>query len=109
MPLGNSGAFFVFMWVVYILYSAKLDKYYVGRTANIELRLKFHNNPIEKRKFTARGVPWVLRLAIPCQTQVQSIRLEKLIKQQKSRRFIELLLSSESEIGEILRRASPDY
>ena len=31
------------MYYVYILYSLTSDKYYVGQTDNLELRLKFHN------------------------------------------------------------------
>ena len=94
------------MFVVYILYSAKLDKYYVGRTDNLELRLQYHNYPIESRKFTARGLPWELRLSIPCVTKKQSIRLEKLIKQKKSRKFIESLLTDESLAVKLLALCS---
>ena len=92
------------MWCVYILYSAKLDKYYIGRSENVEVRLQFHNHPIESRKFTARGGPWDLRLTIPCETKTQSINLEKLIKQKKSRKFIDLLLNDESEVFKIVLR-----
>ncbi len=91
------------MWCVYILYSAKLDKYYIGRSENVALRLTFHNNPIETRKFTARGLPWELRRSIPCETKAQSIRMEKLIKQKKSRKFVELLLTEEAEIVKLIQ------
>ncbi|MDN3668523.1 GIY-YIG nuclease family protein [Echinicola jeungdonensis] len=30
---------------VYILYSSKIDKFYVGKTQNLENRLNYHNNP----------------------------------------------------------------
>lgn len=94
------------MWCVYILYSARLDKYYVGRSENVELRLTFHNNPIESRKFTARGTPWQLRMTIPCQTKAQSIRMEKRIKQKKSRKFIESLLNDETQVQKIMKETS---
>ena len=94
------------MWSVYILYSVKLDKYYVGRTEDIDLRLKFHNHPFESRKFTARGLPWELRLTIPCQTKGQSIRMEKLIKAKKSRKFVESLLNDRSQVEKIIRETS---
>jgi hypothetical protein len=54
----------VMFYFVYILYSARLSKYYIGRTENLELRLQFHNDPLESRKFTARGIPWVPKF--PC-------------------------------------------
>ncbi len=95
------------MWCVYILYSNKLDRFYVGRTENIDLRLEYHNNPIQSRKFTARGIPWVLRLSIPCKSKTQSINLEKYIKKAKSRTLVESLCNDPDRVAEILRRA-PD-
>ena len=41
------GAFFVkaiFMYFVYIIYSTKLDNYYVGTTDDVERRLNEHNS-----------------------------------------------------------------
>jgi len=40
----------------YILYSEKLDKYYVGSCINLERRLYEHN--IGHSKFTSSGIPW---------------------------------------------------
>jgi putative endonuclease len=40
----------------YILYSAKLNKYYVGACINMERRLYEHN--LGHSKFTSTGVPW---------------------------------------------------
>ena len=91
------------MWCVYILYSAKLDKYYVGRSEDVDRRLHFHNHPIETRKFTARGLPWLLLLTIPCETKGQSIRLEKLIKAKKSRKFVELLIADEAQVQKLIQ------
>jgi putative endonuclease len=80
-------------YFVYVLYSESLDRYYVGYTSDIEQRIHFHNNPIESRKFTARGRPWVLKLAITLSTKVQAAQLEKFIKKMKSRKFVEQLVS----------------
>ena len=91
---------------VYILYSSKLDRYYIGRTENLELRLQFHNNPIEARKFTAKGIPWVLKLSIRCQSLVQATKLEQFIKRMKSRKFIESLVSDLNLKTEILKKVS---
>lgn len=47
------------MYHVYILYSKKLNKNYIGYTPrNIEQRLKEHNQSMNK--FTSLGVPWEL-------------------------------------------------
>ncbi len=46
------------MYIVYILYSSRLDKYYIGRTNDINRRLSEHNRI--KGKFTDGGIPWSL-------------------------------------------------
>jgi len=43
---------------VYILWSDKLKKYYVGSTSDIEKRIKYHN--YGKSNYTKRGIPWRL-------------------------------------------------
>ncbi len=43
---------------VYILYSKKLQQYYVGQTEDIEQRLIRHNSG--HGKHTKKGVPWIL-------------------------------------------------
>ncbi len=44
-------------YFVYILYSEKIDKYYVGKTENPKVRLEFHNSDLN-RIWTKRGQPW---------------------------------------------------
>ncbi len=46
------------MHIVYILYSAKLDRYYTGATDNLEDRLRRHNGG--RSLATKAGVPWEL-------------------------------------------------
>jgi predicted GIY-YIG superfamily endonuclease len=48
------------MFYVYILYSASADKFYVGQTHDVELRLSFHNE-LSDHSFTSRFRPWQLR------------------------------------------------
>jgi putative endonuclease len=43
----------------YVLYSAKLNKYYIGASTDIESRLYEHN--IGHSKFTSTGIPWILK------------------------------------------------
>ena len=45
---------------VYILYSKKLDKHYIGFTENINVRLDFHLNDSQTRKFTYKSDDWEL-------------------------------------------------
>ena len=44
---------------VYIIYSQRLNKYYVGASTDLERRLYKHNNV--NSKFTSTGMPWVLK------------------------------------------------
>ena len=92
--------------LVYILHSETLDKYYVGRTENIELRLQYHNDPIESRKFTARGVPWVLKCSMVCSSKEHSVRLEDFIKKLKSRSFIERIINDLDIQKELIKKTS---
>lgn len=46
------------MFYVYILYSTKLNKNYIGSTSDLRSRIKRHNN--KKSKFSSTGVPWKL-------------------------------------------------
>ena len=91
---------------VYILYSAKIDKYYIGRTENLELRVQYHNHPVESRKFTFRGLPWVLKLSIPCDSLEHSIKLEQFIKKMKSRKFVESLIRDERLRNDIIKKTN---
>ena len=46
------------MYILYILYSEKLDRYYVGYTNDFQRRISEHNRI--KGKYTDTGIPWVL-------------------------------------------------
>ena len=43
---------------LYILYSQKIDRYYIGISSNAEKRLFSHNN--FPKGWTAKGIPWIL-------------------------------------------------
>ena len=73
----------------YILYSSKLDKYYVGACTNLERRLYEHN--IGHSKFTSTGIPWVLKFSKPFETLQEAKQYEMKIKRMKSRKYIEAL------------------
>jgi len=44
------------MYFAYILYSKAKDRYYVGHTHNLELRLERHNSGWSRS--TKSGIPW---------------------------------------------------
>ncbi len=78
------------MYCVYILFSAKLNRFYTGSTADLDLRMEFHNNP-EARKFTAKANDWVLFDSIVCENKNQALLIEKHIKSMKSQTYIKNL------------------
>jgi len=76
----------------YILYSSKLDKYYVGSTTDMPRRLEDHNRG--KEKFTRTGCPWILVYTEVFIELLDARRRELYIKKQKSRKYIETLVRS---------------
>jgi putative endonuclease len=48
---------FLYMYTVYIIYSEKLDKYYIGFSSNVGERLLKHNR--KSKGFSNAGRPWV--------------------------------------------------
>ena len=77
---------------VYILFSEKLNKFYVGSTSDLERRLLDHNRG--KEKFTKTGIPWQLVYKEVLVDLASARRREREIKLKKSRKYIEGLLNS---------------
>ena len=83
--------FFVMTFIVYILYSEILDKYYVGFTANIEERLRKHNN--RHKGFTGKNNDWKVVYSESYDSKSAAIKREREIKNWKSRIKIQKLIS----------------
>ncbi|MBC7948941.1 MAG: GIY-YIG nuclease family protein [Chitinophagaceae bacterium] len=75
----------------YILYSVRLDKYYIGSCTNLERRLYEHNSG--HSKFTSLGVPWQVVYLEEFEVLLDARRREMQIKRMKSRRYIEDLIA----------------
>ena len=80
------------MYTVYIIYSESLDKFYIGYTEDVAHRLGQHNSGISE--FTSRATDWVLRYSERYDTRELAMKREKEIKNKKSRKYIEWLISS---------------
>ena len=76
---------------IYILYSAKLGKYYVGACTDLQRRLYEHN--IGHSKFTSSGIPWELKYTQEFETLPLAKQRELAIKKMKSRKYIEALIA----------------
>jgi putative endonuclease len=79
------------MFIVYILYSQKLDHYYVGQTENIERRIMEHNLHVFQSASTKVTDDWTLYFSLNCHSRVQAVRIELHIKKSKSRSYLENL------------------
>ncbi len=74
------------MHYVYILYSKFADRFYIGESANVELRLDYHRRGEER--YTGRASDWelVFKKVVPDRERARSI--EHNIKSSKSRKSI---------------------
>ena len=72
---------------VYILFSDKSSRYYVGLTADIDKRLERHNScRVPSTKF---GVPWKLIKFFEVNDRSEAIKLEHKIKKRGAKRYLE--------------------
>jgi len=72
---------------VYILFSEKLKKFYVGHTNDLLRRLFEHNSG--HSNFTRKGMPWILIHDFECKNRTEAIILEKKIKKRGIKRFLD--------------------
>ena len=77
---------------LYILFSNKLNKYYVGACKELDRRLYEHN--IGHSKFTSTGMPWDLVHKEEFQDLISAKRRETEIKKKKSRIYIEAIIKN---------------
>ena len=80
------------MYFIYIIYSKKLDRYYVGTTDGVLKRLCEHNSRFYNESFTVKGIPWELSLSFECESSQKAYGLEKFLKRMKSRVFLEKVI-----------------
>jgi putative endonuclease len=78
-------------FAVYIIYSEKLDKYYIGYTEDIQIRLDQHNSGLSA--FTSKTNDWKLVYQETFVTRREASGRERTIKAKKSRKYIEWLIA----------------
>jgi len=89
---------------VYILFSEKLAKFYIGTTDNVDKRLLEHNTGKYKTAFSTKGIPWTLFMNIPCSSSKQAYDLEAFIKKMKSANFVRRLMKQPGIISSVLEK-----
>ena len=83
--------FFYIMFYLYLLYSAKAKKFYIGYSSDPYKRLQQHLNN-KGDKYTGKYNDWKLQAVFKIsESRAEALRIEKFIKRQKSRKLLELL------------------
>ena len=86
------------MFKTYILYSKKVDQYYIGSTGNMADRIARHNGG--RSSATKKGAPdWCIFYTETFATRPEAVQREMQIKKMKSRVFIEKLIEKGRSVG----------
>ena len=88
-------------YYIYILYSHKLKRYYIGTSDDPKRRLLEHNEVKYDKAFSAKGIPWEMKLYYACKSSSNAYELERFIKRMKSKVFIERVLQNPKILEEI--------
>ncbi|PTX41924.1 putative endonuclease [Christiangramia gaetbulicola] len=78
---------------LYILFSKKLDRFYVGATGNLQKRLEKHLS--SSSGFTSKVRDWTIIYSEEYERKEDAFKREKQIKLWKSRKMIEALIDKE--------------
>ena len=74
-------------FIVYVLYSKKYNKIYIGFTSNLEQRILSHNN-LGTKGHTLKYRPWIIAYTEEFENKKEAIQREKVLKNGKGRDFI---------------------
>lgn len=71
---------------VYLLFSEKTNKYYIGKTKNINRR--FIEHTLGEETYTRTGRPWQLLATINCADGSEAAKLENKLKKSRNKKYI---------------------
>jgi len=74
------------MFTVYVLYSEKFDKIYIGQTVDLSERIKEHNNGLSN--YSRKFIPWKLAHSEKFKFRKEALIREKQLKSSRGRSFI---------------------
>jgi len=83
------------MYTVYIIYSERIDKYYIGFSSNFQERLRKHNR--NSKGFSSSGRPWIMVYSEVFENKKDAMAREKQLKSWKNRERLVSLIKSCSE------------
>lgn len=91
---------------VYILYSEQFDKYYIGQTDSLELRLERHNAFETTNSYTSKYRPWILKNSFEVKTRGEAIKIERKLKALKSKKMTALFADNTEALSEFAHKAT---
>ncbi|OGU72532.1 MAG: hypothetical protein A2V93_10470 [Ignavibacteria bacterium RBG_16_34_14] len=77
------------MYYVYVLWSDKLKRRYIGSSENVESRLNKQNTGLSN--YTSRGIPWILIHQEKFETKAEALQREKFLKSGMGRGWLNQL------------------
>ena len=80
------------MHYVYILISLKTNKFYIGETPDVNVRLAFHNDPEKNTNSTKPGIPWEVFWSLTVVNRSVARKIELHIKKMRNRKYYESLV-----------------
>ncbi|MEQ9441876.1 MAG: GIY-YIG nuclease family protein [Cyclobacteriaceae bacterium] len=75
------------MYIVYVLFSERYNKTYVGYTSNLEDRIKSHNE-LATKGYTVHYRPWIVAFTEVYSTKTAAMKREKALKAGQGRQYI---------------------
>lgn len=76
-------------YYVYILYSNVIDRFYIGQTMSVEIRLDKHLQHSMDEAYTKKADDWTVFYQLGCNNRRQALLIEHHIKKMKSRKYLE--------------------
>jgi len=74
------------MYYTYILFSEKLNRFYIGQTNDLESRLNQHNSG--KGIFTGKTQDWIVVFSQQFNARADAMKFETKIKNRGAKRFL---------------------
>ena len=82
---------FLVLCILFIIFSVKTGKYYIGETPDVPARLAFHNNVVLNTSSTKTGIPWELFWYLKLENRGIAKKIESHIKRMKNVKYYENL------------------
>jgi putative endonuclease len=76
------------MAAFYVLFSEKLNRFYIGSCNNLQERIDQHVNKMFPKSFAAKSDDWILYCSLDNLSYAQARSIEKYVKSQKSKIYL---------------------